>query len=93
MDVTVHGPLRGVVGSKTLSLPAVDDELTVRELLEHLADQYPRTRSQLFTDDGGVQGSVRVLIDGETVEPGDRCQSTADVHIIPAVQGGSADMP
>lgn len=85
----MYGPLRGTTGSKTLSIPAADDELTVRELLRRLAEAYPRTRSHLFTDDGSVQGSVRVMIDGEPVEPDARCPPTAEVEIVPAVRGGT----
>lgn len=93
MDVTVHGPLRATTGSKTLSVPDVDEALTVRELLERLAAAHPRTRSLLFADDGAVQGSVRVLVDGETVEPDERCRPSASVEVVPAVRGGGPRSP
>lgn len=90
MDVTVHGPLRGVTGSKSLSVPDADAEMSVRELLDRLAEAYPRTRSQLFTDDGSVQGSVRVMVDGEVAALDADCPPTADVEIVPAVRGGGS---
>lgn len=88
MDVTVHGPLRGVTGSKTLSVPDADAEMTVHDVLDQLADAYPRTRTQLFTDDGSVQGSVRVMVDGEVAALDAACPPTADIEIVPAVRGG-----
>ncbi|SFG12395.1 ThiS family protein [Halopelagius inordinatus] len=88
MDVTVHGPLRGVTGSKTLSISGFDGDPTVREVLDCLADAHPRTEPHLFADDGTVRGSVRVLLDGETAELDATCPATADVGIVPAVRGG-----
>lgn len=88
MDVTVHGPLRGATGSKTLSLSGFDGDPTVREVLDRLAEAHPRTEPHLFADDGTVRGSVRVLLDGETADLDANCPASADVGVVPAVRGG-----
>jgi hypothetical protein len=93
MDVTVHGPLRGATGSKTLALDRFDGDPTVRDVLDRVAEAYPRAERHLFADDGTVRPSVRVVVDGEAAEPDARCPRNADVGIVPAVRGGSVDAP
>jgi len=88
MELTVHGPLRGVTGSKTVSMSAVDGEESVRSVLERFVEQYPRAEPQLFDEDGTLRGSVRVLVDGERADPDAECPQTAAVTLIPAAQGG-----
>lgn len=88
MDLTVHGPLRGVTGSKTVSLPAVDREESVRNVLDRFVEAYPRAETQLFDETGTLSGSVRILVDGERAEADTQCPSTADMTLIPAAQGG-----
>jgi molybdopterin converting factor small subunit len=88
MELTVHGPLRGVTGSKTVSLSAVDGEESVHGVLERFVEQYPRAERQLFDESGTLRGSVRVLVDGERVDPDSECPPTAAVSLIPAAQGG-----
>ena len=88
MDLIVHGPLRGVTGSKTVSLATVDHAELVQAVLERFVEQYPRAEPHLFDADGGLYGSVRVLVDGERAEPDTRCPSTAELSLIPAAKGG-----
>jgi len=88
MELTVHGPLQGITGSKRVSLPAVDRKESVRDVLKRFVEAYPRTESQLFDESGTLKGSVRVLVDGERVEAETPCPPTADVSLIPAAQGG-----
>lgn len=88
MELTVHGPLRGVTGSKTVSLPAVDHEESVRNVLDRFVEAYPGAEAHLFDEEGTLKGSVRVLVDGERAAADALCPSTAAVTLVPAAQGG-----
>lgn len=88
MELTVHGPLRGVTGSKTVSVSTADHEESVRSVLKRFVEQYPRAERQLFDADGTLRGSVRVLVDGERADPDAECPPTASLSLIPAAQGG-----
>jgi len=88
MQLTVHGPLRGVTGSKTVSLPAVDCEQSVRTVLTRFVEAYPRAETHLFDETGTLKGSVRILVDGERAEADTPCPSTAEISLIAAAQGG-----
>lgn len=86
MDVTVYGPLRSATGEKTVAVD-VDPE-TVGDVVAAFAAQHPRIRSQLYTDDGDLRPSVRVMVDGERADPADACPADAAVVLFPAMQGG-----
>jgi len=88
MKLTVHGPLRGVTGSKTVSVSTGDTAESVTNVLERFVDQYPRAETQLFDDDGTLRGSVRVLVDGERADSDTVCPPRAELTLIPAAQGG-----
>ena len=88
MELTVHGPLRGVTGSKTVSLPAVDREESVLNVLGRFVEAYPGAEAHLFDEKGTLKGSVRVLVDGERAAADTSCPSTAAVTLVPAAQGG-----
>ncbi|WP_138005962.1 MoaD/ThiS family protein [Halalkalirubrum salinum] len=88
MELTVHGPLRGVTGSKIVSIATDDHEESVQSVLERFVEQYPRANQQLFNDDGTLRASVRVLVDGERADPETECRPTAAITLIPAAQGG-----
>lgn len=88
MELTVYGPLRGVTGSKTLSIPAVDDKESVQAVLERFVEQYPRAEAHLFDEHRALYGSVRILVDGERADPETTVSSAADLSVIPAAKGG-----
>jgi len=88
MELTVYGPLQGVTGSKTVSLSAVDHAASVQDVLERFVEQYPRAETHLFDEAGTLQGSVRVLVDGERAEADTACPSTGEMSLIPAAKGG-----
>jgi len=88
MKLTVYGPLRGVTGSKTISLPAIDGEQTVRYVLDRFVEAYPRAESHLFDEEETLKGSVRILVNGERAEADTLCPPTAAITLIPAAQGG-----
>jgi len=77
-----------VGGEKELSA----DGSSVGEILNAVADSHPDTRSQLFSDDGGLNRYVNVYLNDEDVrvlngldtEVGD----TDTLVILPAMAGG-----
>jgi len=85
MEITVYGPLRGATGEKTVTVDF--DGGTVAEALDAFVDVYPRAAQHLF-DDGTLQSSVRVTVDGERVDPADDCPGDATLSVHPAMQGG-----
>jgi molybdopterin synthase sulfur carrier subunit len=86
MEVVVYGPLRSATGSKAVALSPADR--TVAGVIEAFCDAYPRAESQLFDDAGELRPSVRVALDGETVEQDATCPPDATVQIFPAMRGG-----
>lgn len=86
MDVTVYGPLRGVTGGKHAQIDF--DGGTGAEAIEAFVDAYPRAKRHLFADDGALIPSVRLLADGESVDPGDEIPPEATLSIHPAMRGG-----
>lgn len=85
MEVTVYGPLRGATGSKTVTVEF--DGGTVGDALDALVAAFPRTERYLF-DDGTLEPSVRVAVDGESVDVDDACPPDASLSVHPAMQGG-----
>lgn len=86
MEVVLYGPLRGVTGEKTVTVPFEGG--TVEEAIAAYVTAYPRAHDQLFTDDDSLRPSVRVQCDGETVTATDPCPAEATLTLFPAVQGG-----
>jgi hypothetical protein len=69
MELTVQVPLRRVTGSKTVTLPAVDHEEPVRNVLDRFVEAYPQAEAQLLDEEGTPKGSVSILVDGERAKP------------------------
>lgn len=86
MDVTVYGELRAATGEKTVALVA--DVETIGEALDRFVEAYPRARSKLFDEDDELRASVRVLCNGERVDPDAECPPEASLQLFPAMQGG-----
>lgn len=89
MRVTVYGPLRSATGEKTVSLAF--DGGSVREALDAFVEKYPRAKTQLYGDDGSLQSSARISVNGERVDVNDGCPSDAELTVFPPVQGGCED--
>jgi len=85
MEITVYGPLRGATGEKTVSVDF--DGGTAAEALDAFVDAFPRAEQHLF-DDGTLQSSVRVTVDGERADPGDDCPGDATLSVHPPMRGG-----
>jgi len=62
----------------------------IRELIDDLERQFPGIRSHLVGDDGEVNGSIAVWIDGEMAEGGmiSPVKPASEVHFLPAIGGG-----
>lgn len=86
MDVTVYGQLRGATGKKTVIIDFEGD--TVRDALEAFVTEYPRAKRHLFREDGELEPSIRVAVDGERVGFDDHCRPKVSLSIHPAMQGG-----
>ena len=85
MEIVVYGPLRSATGSKTVAVGL--EERTVAGVVEALRAAYPSAERHL-RDDGDLQPSVRVAVDGETTEPDADRPPDAEVQLFPAMRGG-----
>lgn len=86
MDVTVYGPLRSATGGKQVRVEF--DGGAVEEALDAFTAAYPRAEGHLYTDCGELAPSVRLLVDGESVELDDECPPGATLTVHPAMRGG-----
>ena len=86
MEITVYGPLRSATGEKTVELDF--DGETTGDALDAFVERYPRTRSQLYTDDGTLRPSVRLTVDGGRADLDDPCSDDAILGLHPAIRGG-----
>lgn len=86
MEITVYGPLRSVTGGKHAEIDF--DGGNAATAIEAFVDAYPRADRHLFGDDGALIPSVRLLADGEAVDPGDEIPPDATLSIHPAMRGG-----
>ena len=91
MDVTVYGELRAETGEKTVALEADVD--TMGEALGRFVDAYPRAQSKLFDEESELRPSVRVMCNGERVDPDAECPPDASLQLFPAMQGGRGRAP
>jgi sulfur-carrier protein len=68
------------------------DGPTVGEVLRVLAERYPATREQLFSEDGELNRYVNVYLNDEDVRVLDGLDTTASaddtIVILPAMAGG-----
>ena len=87
----VFATLRDVVGGKSVYVD-VDSGVSVRQLLAQLLDKYPDLRSKLLTEDGQLNPSVHILVNGRDVRflQGLETVITAQdtVQMFPPVGGG-----
>lgn len=86
MEVTVYGPLRGVTVDATVTIEYTGE--TVDDALEALVEAYPGLERHLYRDDGTLESSVRLLVDGTRVAPDDPCPPDATLQLHPPVHGG-----
>lgn len=64
MRVKIFSTLRSVVGAKEAEVGAAD---TVGSVLEELIAVYPALRERILDDDGNLQSSINVLVNGRNI--------------------------
>lgn len=91
MEVKVFATLRDVVGGKSVRVD-VGSGVSIRQLLAQMLDQYPGLRPKLLTEDGQLNPSVHILVNGRDVRflQGLETVITAQdtVQMFPPVGGG-----
>jgi len=86
MNVTVYGPLRSATGGKQVSVDF--DGGTVGDAVDAFVAAYPRAKNHLYTAEGRLASSVRLVIDGESADLDDPCPAEASLSVHPAMRGG-----
>jgi len=73
-------------GEETVRLPGEN----VRQIIAALNDAYPGTRDRLC-DANGLRRSIAIAVDGQIASLGllEPVEQTSEVHIVPAISGGS----
>ena len=89
MRVKIFGTLRQVVGAKEVGVDAAD---TVRDVLERLTAEHPALRERILDDDGSLQSSITLLVNGRNVRFLNGLDTTVrendQVALFPPVGGG-----
>lgn len=86
MDLTVYGVLRSTTVDADVEVDF--DGGTVEEALTAILDRYPGMEHHLYSEDGTLAPSVRILVDGGRVDLGDPCPADAHLQLHPMIQGG-----
>ena len=89
MRVKVFATLRALVGAKEVEVDAAG---TVRNVLEKLTAEYPALKERILDDDGNLQSSMNVLINGRSIRYLEGLNTTIkesdQFAIFPPVGGG-----
>ena len=67
--VALYGAARVVIGQPRVAVMCDAPSATLGQVLEKLLDTYPRARPYLLNEDGGLQFSIRVLINDVRPDP------------------------
>jgi molybdopterin synthase sulfur carrier subunit len=92
MRVNFYATLRPIVGGKTVDF-AVEEGITVAQLLDTMITSYPPLRRQLLNEQGELYPHVHVFVNGRdapALEAGMQTPLTKDdlLDVFPAVAGG-----
>jgi molybdopterin synthase sulfur carrier subunit len=91
MKVRIFGTLRQFIGAKKVEVE-VEAGDTVRNMLEKLTAEYPALRERVLDDDGKLQSSINVLVNGRSIKFLDGLDSTIQegdqLALFPPVGGG-----
>jgi molybdopterin synthase sulfur carrier subunit len=89
MRVKIFSTLRQVVGAKEVEVETAD---TVRDMLEQLTAEYPSLRGRILDDDGNLQSSINLLVNGRSIRYLDGLNTTLkesdQIALFPPVGGG-----
>lgn len=92
VQVDYSGQLRTAAGHGEATVE-VAEGTTLRGLLTQLAADAPSLQSHLFDDEGGVQPSLLLVVNGAAVSSGEAAERVAlasgdSVSLMPPVAGG-----
>ena len=89
MRVKIFSTLRSVVGAKEVEVGAAD---TVGSVLEKLIANHPALRERILDDDGNLQSSINVLVNGRNIRflngLDTTVQESDQLALFPPVGGG-----
>ena len=88
MDVTLYPPYRALAGQDTVTLD-VSGEVTLRQLLELLAERYPDFREYVdVPSDEFLWGQLIVHVNDDIVGMNSRIRPNDKVELLPPIAGG-----
>ena len=91
MRVRIFATLRSLVGAKEVEVDVGASD-TVRHMLEKLTAQYPALRERVLDDDGNLQSSINVFVNGRSIKFLDGLNSPIQegdrLALFPPVGGG-----
>lgn len=91
MRVKIFATLRSLVGAKEVEVDVGTGD-TVRNMLEKLTAEYSALRERVLDDDGNLQSSINVFVNGRSIKFLDGLNSTIQeddrLALFPAVGGG-----
>jgi molybdopterin converting factor small subunit len=96
LHITLYGAMRVVAGQSNVDLSFDTPSVTIAQVVEVLTAAYPRVRPYLLDASGGLQSSVRILLNNERPDP-DVTLATA-LHandrlvFLTPVAGGAAEL-
>lgn len=84
--VKLRSPLRDLAGgNREVSV----DGASVGEILRDLERRHPRITGWVLDEHGRVRQHVNVFVDGERVREDAPVTSSATVHVLPSISGGT----
>jgi molybdopterin synthase sulfur carrier subunit len=91
MRVRIFATLRSLVGTKEVEVD-VEAGDTVRNMLDKLTAEYPALRKRVLDDDGNLQSSINVFVNGRNIKFLDGLNSPIQegdrLALFPPVGGG-----
>ncbi len=90
MEWRLFGDIGETAGENSVTLDLADGA-TVGDALDALLDAHPELRERVLDADGGLEGHVSVLHNGETLPPRKRERKVAaddELALLPPVSGG-----
>ena len=91
MRVKIFATLRPLVGAKEVEVDVKAGD-TVRSVLEKLTTEYPALRKRVLDDDGNLQSSITVLVNGRSIKflagLNSTIQDGDQLALFPPVGGG-----
>lgn len=84
--VKLRSPLRDLAGGNR---EVTVEGASVGEILRDLERRHPRITGWVLDEHGRVRQHVNVFVDGERVREDAPVASSATVHVLPSISGGS----